>query len=233
MGPIVKAGLPNKPLEADGRAQVGRTCIASLANLFVCGSNSLRPRAVRPQLRRGPLGTTGQRDAATHPRVFRSMRCNATFTIPLPPSPWRRTLTLALPLLLGCGRGLTDSRDSRICPQTHEFGNYGCAAVEGGILGARSQPLAGISVGPGVSADGGQFNTPYVMTDSNGRFQLRLTRYARGTSESASVWIRAIVIPAPAERVATIVDSALVRLRVAPVGQVPDTAHAAIVLPVP
>jgi len=30
--------------------------VASLANLFVCGSNSLRPRALRPQLKRDPLG---------------------------------------------------------------------------------------------------------------------------------------------------------------------------------
>ena len=138
-----------------------------------------------------------------------------------------------MPLLLGCSRGLTDSRDSHICPQTHEFGNYGCAAIEGGVLGARSQPLAGISVGPGVSADGGQFNTPYVTTDGTGRFQLRLTRYAHAMSESASVWIHATVIPTPAERVATIFDSVLVRLRVASVGQVPDTAHVTIILPVP
>jgi|SRR5205823_11003209 len=161
------------------------------------------------------------------------MRRDLRVTVPLPPSPWRRTLTLGVPLLLGCSRGLTDSRDSRICPQTYEFGNYGCAAIEGQVLGVRSQPLAGISVGPRSSADGGQFNTPYASTDGNGRFQLHLTRYAHAASESASVWIRATVIPTPAERVATIFDSVLVGVRVAPVGQVPDTARVTLVLPVP
>src|SRR5206468_5810253 len=43
-------------LEADGRSQVGRNCVASLASLFVCRSNALRPRALRPQLKRDPLG---------------------------------------------------------------------------------------------------------------------------------------------------------------------------------
>src|SRR2546430_6684672 len=38
-----------------GRARVGRNCVPSLAKLFVCGSNSLRPRARRPQLKRDPL----------------------------------------------------------------------------------------------------------------------------------------------------------------------------------
>jgi len=145
---------------------------------------------------------------------------------------WRAS-TLVLAVLAGCRGYLTDTVDSHTCPQTYEFGNYGCAAVEGQVLGARSQPLAGISVGPRPSADGGQFNSPYGLTDGNGRFRLQLTRYANTPSESASVWIRATVIPPPTERVATIFDSVLVRLRVVPVGQVPDTAHVAIVLPVP
>src|SRR2546422_4821471 len=45
-----------RSLEAGGRSQVGRNCVASLAGLFVCGSTALRPRALRPQLKRDPLG---------------------------------------------------------------------------------------------------------------------------------------------------------------------------------
>src|SRR5437879_6479224 len=99
-------------------------------------------------------------------------------------APGWRASTLVLAVLAGCRGHLTDTLDSHTCPQTYEFGNYGCAVVEGQVLGARSQPLAGISVGPRPSADGGQFNSPYRLTDGNGRFQLQLTRYANARSES-------------------------------------------------
>ncbi len=50
----------NKRLKLAGRSQVGRNCVASLASLFVCGSNSLRRQALRPQLKRDPLGSAGE-----------------------------------------------------------------------------------------------------------------------------------------------------------------------------
>ncbi len=139
--------------------------------------------------------------------------------------------TVAAALLLACHLG--DQRDARACPQTGEFGNYGCAVVEGAVVGARGQPLTGVAVGPGQSADGGQFDTPFDYTDARGRFQLRLTRYVPAPSDSASVWIHANVLPTPPEVVSTIYDSALVRLLIAPVGHLPDTAHVSIVLQVP
>src|SRR6266480_4465016 len=53
---LVSRALPNMPLEAGGRSQVGRNCVASLASLFLCGSTALRQRVLRPQLKRDPLG---------------------------------------------------------------------------------------------------------------------------------------------------------------------------------
>ena len=47
---------PNMRLKLAGAHKQGRPCVASVASLFVCGSNSLRPRALRPQLKRDPLG---------------------------------------------------------------------------------------------------------------------------------------------------------------------------------
>src|SRR2546425_478903 len=114
--------------------------------------------------------------------------------------------TVAAALLLGCHLG--DQRDARACPQTGEFGNYGCAVVEGAVVGARGQPLGGVAVAPGPSADGGQFDTPFHYTDASGRFELRLTRYVSAPSDSASVWIHANVLPTPPEVVSTIHDSA-------------------------
>ena len=42
-------------LEAAGRSQVGRNCVASPASLCFCRSTALRQRALRPQLKRDPL----------------------------------------------------------------------------------------------------------------------------------------------------------------------------------
>jgi len=133
--------------------------------------------------------------------------------------------------LLGCG--LFNQHDSRSCPQTYEFGNYGCAIVQGRVVGAQNQPLQSISVGPVGSADGERFGAAYVSTDGTGAFQVRLIQHLPSSSDSASVWIRATLIPTPAEGVATIFDSALVHLRIVPVGQIPDTAYLVITLPVP
>ncbi len=55
--------VTGQALEADGRSQVGRNCVASLGSLFVCGSVSLRPRTRRPQLKREPLGSRTHPDA--------------------------------------------------------------------------------------------------------------------------------------------------------------------------
>ena len=49
---------PNKRLKLAGAQQVGRNCVASPASLFFCRSTALRPRALRPQLKRDPLGCT-------------------------------------------------------------------------------------------------------------------------------------------------------------------------------
>src|SRR5947207_6888248 len=43
-------------LKPAGRSQVRRNCVASPASLFVCRSTALRQRALRPQLKRDPLG---------------------------------------------------------------------------------------------------------------------------------------------------------------------------------
>jgi len=101
------------------------------------------------------------------------------------------------------------------------------------VVGAQNQPLGGISVGPVGGGDGERLGSAFVSTDRTGAFRVQLIQHLPSSSDSASVWIRATVIPTPAERVATIFDSALVHLRIVPVGQIPDTAYLLIKLPVP
>ena len=134
-------------------------------------------------------------------------------------------------VVTGCNNPI--DTDSRTCPQTYEFGNYGCVVFQGRVIGTQDQPLSGVSVGPRPSADGGQFNGFYVATDGNGEFQFRLHRYGLSSSDTVALWIRATVLPKLPEHVATIFDSVLVRVRVAPVGEIPDTGRVVIRLPVP
>src|SRR6266496_5558232 len=54
--PLEGTSWKHHALEAAGRSQVGRNYVASLASLFVCGSTALRRWALRPQLKRDPLG---------------------------------------------------------------------------------------------------------------------------------------------------------------------------------
>src|SRR6266480_2484991 len=53
---VLESTPPNKRLKLAGAQQVGRNCVASPASLFFCRSTALRPRALRPQLKRDPLG---------------------------------------------------------------------------------------------------------------------------------------------------------------------------------
>ena len=133
---------------------------------------------------------------------------------------------------IGC-RNPIDERDSRLCGQTYEFANYGCVVFQGRVIGTQNQPLSGVAVGPRPGADAGQFNGAFVTTDANGAFQFQLQRYSRSPSDSVALWIRATVLPTLPELVATIFDSVLVRVRVAPVGALPDTGRVVIRLPVP
>ena len=71
----------------------------------------------------------------------------------------------------------------------------------------------------------------YSTTGLDGRYRFRLTRMMPASSDSASVFIRAVVIPTLPQLVATIKDSVLTRVMVTPIGRVPDTIFVNFVLP--
>jgi hypothetical protein len=156
---------------------------------------------------------------------------------------WSGGVRVALPFTIGavvslgaCGRSTPPQivDDFGQCqPSGGDLGSTGCTDVLGNIVGARGQPLAGVDVGLRQSSAGGQFNTPYVQTDAQGLFRLRLTRVAPpGSPDTASVWVGATVRPTPPQSVAAIFDSALVPVRVAPIGRIPEAARVTISLPV-
>jgi hypothetical protein len=107
-------------------------------------------------------------------------------------------------VLLGCGADITDLGDPSVCQQTYEFGNYGCADVEGRIVNQAGAPAQGVRVNVrgAVSADS-QSLSAYGTTDGAGQYKLRLTRYVLlpGTSRDSatvSVWTGVGAMPNPA-----------------------------------
>ncbi|MEO8620943.1 MAG: hypothetical protein ABI625_07750 [bacterium] len=124
---------------------------------------------------------------------------------------------------LGCAASLTEADDPSVCPQTYEFGNYGCGDVEGRIVNPGGLPVQGIRVNArGDSSANGQSLSAYGMTDGNGRYSLRLTRYflVSGTgrdSATVSVWTGAGGMPAAATTVVAQFADVGARVKVASV----------------
>ncbi len=137
--------------------------------------------------------------------------------------------------LSACATALTEHQVLAACPENGgEWGVYGCAAVVGRVSDRNGHPVAGIQVGA-ASADTADMvgSGTYALTDAGGRFALHVIRYLPAGSDSATMWVKATVIPTIEQRVATIFDSALVRVRIAPIGAIPDTFSVTLHLPIP
>jgi len=140
-------------------------------------------------------------------------------------------LLLSLLTASACGEHLPVSPFEHlrpVCHQTYEFSNYGCAVISGQVVGARGQPLRSVDIF--TIGTGGNYDTPYTLTDAAGEFSLQIHRYDPPGVDSGSAWVRATVFLAGTP---THVDSVFVRFRLAPVGQIPDTARAVVTLDVP
>ena len=137
-----------------------------------------------------------------------------------------------------CGSPTRGEEDPRLCPKTYEFGNHGCADVVGQVLGSAGQPLGGITVSPRYRADIHGFDSPYRTTDPEGRFRLRLTRFSglppTEGPDTVSVYIGAFDPRSAALNVpATVHDSVLVQVTVAPVGAAASVTEVVVRLPTP
>ena len=123
--------------------------------------------------------------------------------------------------------------DRRLCEQTYEFGNYGCTDITGQVLGSAGQPLSGIGVSPRYFPGRYDFNSPALKTDADGRFWLRLHRFATPPVEgpdTVSLYVRALDFRSPD---ASVRDSVLIQVMVAPVGSVAPVTHVVLRLPTP
>ena len=147
-------------------------------------------------------------------------------------------LVTSVAVVSACTSSTRSEVDPRLCQQTYEFGNYGCADITGQVLGSAGQPLPGISVGPIFLPGREEFNSPFANTDADGRFRLRLHRFGAppptGNSDTVSLYIRAIdPRSAGLNSPARVRDSVLVQLTVAPVGAIAPITEVVLRLSTP
>lgn len=143
----------------------------------------------------------------------------------------RAVLTVVAGVVAGCHNAV-EARPNDPCRETYEFGNTGCFEVRGQVVDRTGEALAGISVGPRPRSTSTGFNTHYVLTDSAGRFRVRLARVAApapGAPDTLTVYMIAVDPRSPMTRR----DSVLATVTVARVGAVPTPAEVRITLGAP
>lgn len=159
---------------------------------------------------------------------------------PATPSPkpcmmMRNKLAALLLLAAGCG-STTDAADRGECPQTYEFGNYGCARVLAVVqppaqlpakyrYDVRAVPAAGPNRDP----------LAFALVTTPGEVPLNITLWSPlpGSADTISVWVVARLLeetPGSASLSTFAADSVLRLVRFAPVGAVPkaDTVPLAL-----
>lgn len=146
----------------------------------------------------------------------------------------RRGLGCALLWAAGCGRAPTDLAESDTCPQTREFGNYGCARLVVIVEGPpRPWPerylwdVRAVPVRQGTGAD-----LALAPRPDTGVVPLGLIRWhppAAGSEDTTSVWVSARMLedPRPVQTGVPLpvfaADSVLHVARFAAVGSRPPT----------
>jgi len=144
---------------------------------------------------------------------------------------WRRWSRLVLLTgVLGCSDDSGPSADE-VCPQTFEFGNFGCARVAGTIRDAAGQPLAGVVVtltAPTEADDA--YDLPSATTGTSGTYALEIHRFDQPAiiraADTVSLHLRGVVPDHPELR-----DSMLIDVIFVPVDSEAQTVEADLVLP--
>ena len=164
--------------------------------------------------------------------------------------PHSRTISLAtaavLMLPVACGSPTDVRSEPRHCSRTSEFGNTGCADIEGVVLDASSHGVAGISVGARFLASPvvidravpGMLGDAAATTDRDGRFRLRITRYSGGPPSAGPDTLSVLVNAEDTRQIGggvlpTVRGSVLTQVTLAPVGATPAVVTITIRLPLP
>ena len=143
----------------------------------------------------------------------------------------RNKLAALLLLAAGCGSA-TDAADRGECPQTYEFGNYGCARVLAVFEAPQQLPAKGHRYDVRAVPARGPSRDPLAVAPSAapGGVPLELTLWSPlpGGGDTISVWVVARLLEDPgpssgAPLTTFAADSVLRVARFAPVGAAPKT----------
>lgn len=89
--------------------------------------------------------------------------------------------------------------DLRVCPQTIEFGNCGCARIEGRVLDRDGRATTGRIIDVvlrGVPRDDGSLTVGVTQPDSTGWFRTGVTLFGAPSGDSVDLVLRTSVRPA-------------------------------------
>jgi hypothetical protein len=131
------------------------------------------------------------------------------------------SLCSLIAVIASCSDGSEPVSDG--CPQTYEFGNYGCARIRGAVRNAAGEPLAGARVSLAPPSDVPNFyDSPTADTDETGLYRLEIHNYgpppSATSADTVAMYVRAFL---PSTE-APIGDSVLVDMIFAPVGAMPE-----------
>jgi hypothetical protein len=142
----------------------------------------------------------------------------------------RHRSVLSLAAVLACaGCGSTEPGGVARCPQTAEFGNFGCAVVAGTVRDAAGVPLAGavVTLVP-PTGDAQAYDTPLEVSGAQGEFRVEIHRFEAPdpvpSADTVPLYLRATLeVDPPAA------DSVLVRAIFVPVDSIPRVVNADLI----
>jgi hypothetical protein len=136
--------------------------------------------------------------------------------------------------VIGLACGTEPDVDPQGCPQTSEFGNFGCARANGVVLDQAGDPLTGVRVSLRPHDEGG-FDVGTMETGSDGRFALEVHDFEGNDPASGERDTMTFVILAafPVTTSILVRDSVIIDGELAPVGERPQPIEASFTLTVP
>jgi hypothetical protein len=137
-------------------------------------------------------------------------------------------------VLIGLACSTEPDVDPQGCPQTREFGNFGCARASGVVLDQAGDPLAGAHILFRPHEEGG-FDVGAMETGPDGRFALEVHDFEGNDLASGTRDTMAFVILAafPVTTNFLLRDSVILDGELAPVGERPQSIEASLTLTVP
>ncbi len=124
--------------------------------------------------------------------------------------------------------------DPQGCPQTGEFGNFGCARASGVVLDQVGEPLAGVFLSLRPHEESG-FDVGTMETGSDGRFALEVHDFEGNDLAAGERDTMAFVILAafPVTTSFLVRDSVIIDGELAPVGERPQAMETSFTMTVP